>query len=134
MRQTKYINEQQIVDLLLSYLSLEIKTLGFASEDYTPKTFTIMCDTISFDEVFRRLYKSEMNGFEFSIAEFRVSLYPNAKRENVFITVDINGKIYVNDFLSYDYCDNNTLLFVLPSAINPEGLLEDCDNKVYVFA
>lgn len=128
---TKYINEQQIVDLLLSYLALEIKILGFVSEDYVPKTFTIMCDTKSFDEIFKRLYKSEINGFEFSIAEFRVSLYPEAKRENVYITVDVNGNIYVNDLYSYDYCDNNTLLFIHPSAINPESVW---DNKTYIFA
>ena len=110
------MNSIKIVDCLLAYLDKEIIKKNYVVDDnYIPKTFTVVCNSTDFSDIFQRIISSEINGFSFHIKD--ISTNGLSTSFYYYITVDTFGNVYVRDDISYDFCDSTTTLLI-PSNVN----------------
>lgn len=107
------MNNIKIVNCLLAFLNKAIIEENYVvnnTEAKSPKTFTVVCNSEDFDEIFQGVISSEINGFSFHIKDISTTVL--SPSFYYYITVNTAGDVYVRDDISYDFCDSTTTLLV----------------------
>lgn len=103
----------KITDLIFQELSTIITKTQLVT-DYIPEfdSFTLVCKGQDLTSVLNELLNFEINGFRTEISDIVFSSFDSFSKDYVYVTIDIDGCIYLADDITYSHNSQKTKLYI----------------------
>lgn len=100
-------------DLIFQELSTIIAKTQLVT-DYIPEfdSFTLVCKGQDLTLILNELLNFEINGFKTEISDIVFSSFDTFSKDYVYVTIDINGCIYLADDITYSHNSQKTKLYI----------------------